>query len=218
MWRTLGLEVAIAAVVVGLWYFIGMHLNRQRSMRILYWVDDAIQGAGRISGLEWLSASQFLVRLRFHEQHFRHAVLRVDLRRWEQPLRLLGDWLGKRPETVTFEADLPATPSFNMDVRNQNWIQKRSPRTVKKLEQCPKVPLGPFVVTTRPEWPQNVVSLMETVSCTDHSEFLKVRIHPQSPQFAATLPLESLRPTSPMRSTLFDTMREMALGARTSRT
>ncbi len=217
MWRNVGLDLLIAALVVGLWYLIAVQLNRRRSMTILYWIDDAIQGMARISGLEWLSASQFLVRLRFSENHFKGAVLKIKLQPWELPLRWIANRIESKPETLTFEADLATPPSFSMQVFEQRWAKVRQ-TTIEELQRYSFERLGPFVLTTKAEWQQNVINMMETVSCSDHCEFISVSFNPETPNFAATMPLDCMKPGSQYRATIFETMRELAQGASTSMT
>jgi hypothetical protein len=74
------------------------------------------------------------------------------------------------------------------------------------------------VVTTRADWDQNIVNTMDTLSCSTPCDFLQVTFNPDSPNFTATLPLDSLRPGAEYSATIFDTMRELAIGESQSRT
>jgi hypothetical protein len=122
-------------------------------------------------------------------------------------------------ETLTFEADLVNPPSFNMQVQGQRWADgPRSRRTIPNHENYEFERLGPFVITTRTDWDQNIVNTMDTLSCSAPCDFLNVTFNPDSPNFTATLPLDSLRPGPEYRATIFDTMRELALGESPSRT
>ena len=51
---------------------------------------------------------------------------------------------------------------------------------------------------------------MTSLSRGDNSEFLEVSFQRSSPNFSATLPLDSLAPGAPARTYLLDAMREMA--------
>jgi hypothetical protein len=215
MWRNLGLDLLAGSLLVAVWYFIGVRLNRRRSMTILSWIDEAIHGTARIAGLEWLTPSQFMVRLRFPENSFKRAILHVRLHPWELPLRWLMSRMHQVQETMTFEADLAAPPNFNMHVNGQRWTGKaRKPPA--KLENYQFERLGPFVVTTKRDWEPSVVNAMDTLSSTTPCNFLQVTYNPETPHFTATLALDSLRPGSEYRTTIFDTMRELAIVANQS--
>jgi hypothetical protein len=51
---------------------------------------------------------------------------------------------------------------------------------------------------------------MTSLSRGDNGEFLEVSFQRSSPNFSATLPLDSLAPGAPARTYLLDAMREMA--------
>jgi len=224
MWRSFGLYFFLATTLVAVWYFIAVRLNRRRSMVVVYWIDEAISGTARIAGLEWLSPSHFLVRLRYPEHQFKRAQIHVRLHSWELPLRWLVSRLQHSEETLTFEADLTSPPSFNMLVRGQRWIGRarntnaRNTKKIPNMKGCELERLGPFVITTRPDWEPNVVNAMDSLSNSSPCDFLQVTFNPETPHFTATLPLDSVRPGSEKRTTIFDTMRELAIGESPSRT
>lgn len=219
MWRNFGFDFLIGTLLVMGWYYIGLRLNRRRSMKVVYWIDEAIKGTARIAGLEWLSPSHFTVRLRFPEHHFKRAQIHVRLTPWELPLRWLLSRIHKAQETMTFEADLASPPAFNMQVQGQRWVGKtRSKKNAQNLENYQLERLGPFVITTRPDWDPNIVNAMDTLSSSAPCDFLQVSFNPETPNFTATLPLELVQPGSEYRATIFDTMRELAIGESQSRT
>jgi hypothetical protein len=219
MWRNFGIDFFFGTILVVAWYYIGLRLNRRRSKKVVYWIDEAIRGTARIAGLEWLSPSHFLVRLRFTAHHFTRAQIHVRLHPWELPLRWLMSRIRRAQETLTFEADLANPPSFNMQVQGQRWVERtRSRRKIPNHQNYELERLGPFVVTTRADWDQNIVNTMDTLSCSAPCDFLQVTFNPDSPNFTATLPLDSLRPGAEYSTTIFDTMRELAIGESPSRT
>jgi hypothetical protein len=219
MWRNFVIDFLLGTILVVAWYYIGMALNRRRSMTIVYWIDQAITGTARVAGLEWLSPSQFLLRLRCSEQHFTRAQIHVKLHPWELPLRWLMNRVRRGQETFTFEADLASPPTFNMQVQGQRWVGKTRRRSkVPDLSNYQLERIGPFVVTTRPDWEPVIVNTMDTLSCSAPCDFLQVTFNPESPNFTATLPLDSVRPGSEYSTTIFDTMRELAIGESPSRT
>jgi len=219
MWRNFGFDFLIGTLLVMGWYYIGLRLNRRRSMKVVYWIDEAIHGSARIAGLEWLSPSHFMVRLRFPEHQFKRAQIHVRLHPWELPLRWLMSRIHKAQETMTFEADLASPPTFNMQVQGQRWVGKvRRKKNDQNLENYQLERLGPFVITTRPDWDQNIVNAMDTLSSSAPCDFLQVSFNPETPNFTATLPLDLVRPGSEYRATIFDTMRELAIGESQSRT
>jgi hypothetical protein len=219
MWRNLGLDFFIGTILVVAWYYIGLRLNRSRSMKVVYWIDEAVRGTARIAGLEWLSPSHFMVRLRFSAQHFTSAQIHVRLHPRELPLRWLMSRAKKTQETLTFEADLVSPPSFNMIVQGQRWVGRAGGRKkAPDLKNYEVERLGPFVVTTRADWDVNVVNTMDTLSCSAPCDFLQVTFNPDSPNFTAVLPLDAVRPGSESRMTIFDAMHELAIGESPSRT
>lgn len=188
-------------------------------MKVVYWIDEAINGTARIAGLEWLTPSQFLVRLRFPEHQFKRAQIHVRLHPWELPLRWFLSRIRRSEETLTFEADLTSPPTFNMLVQGQRWMGRtRNSKKCPDMQSCEMERLGPFVITTRPDWEPNVVTAMDSLSSTSTSEFLQVTFNPQTPNFTATMPLDSVRPGAESRTTIFDTVRELAIGESQSMT
>jgi len=66
------------------------------------------------------------------------------------------------------------------------------------------------MITTKPDTQKEIAGTMTSLSRGDNSDFLEVSFQRSSPNFSATLPLDSLAPGAPARTYLLDTMREMA--------
>lgn len=205
------------ATAIGLWYLWFARVNRKQSARILQWVEAVFAGHGHVIGVEWLSASRLQVRLRLASNLFQRAGLMIELRPRELPLHWLLARLRRKPETLTFEADLDCPPVFNLEVHNHRWCgrtRKRIPMDARRalIEHC-----GPFVLTTRTDWQREITTMMTALVASRDCDFLTVCFRRSSPHFSATVPLESLSPQAQTGPDLFDVLRELAAGASASR-
>lgn len=216
LWN-LGLDLALGAILVATWYWGCLRMNRRRSTRILYWIDQALAGSGRISGIEWLSASRFLVRLRLQDSCFRCPAVIVRLAPRELPFHWLMNRLRKTEDTATFEANLPLAPTFNMDVHTQHWRTGARPDKMPKSGRWTTETIGPFVITNRRDWQRDVVCAMDTMTQSRGYQFVNVSFRKTSPHFSATLPLEVLRPRVDAQPPIFDVLKELATGSSSAR-
>jgi hypothetical protein len=71
---------------------------------------------------------------------------------------------------------------------------------------------GPVVLTTRAKWTQELTPVVNALMASREHNFLKVRFRPDSPNFSATIDLETL--ADPEAASGFLTvLRELAAGA-----
>jgi hypothetical protein len=208
---------AAAAAGFLLWYLWFARRNRQRAAQALRWVEAAFAGHGHIAGLQWLSPSHLKVRLRLAPSLFRDPAVTVRLSPRELPLNWLLAWLRKRPETLTFEADLDASPTYNLEVHNHRWCGRTRKNLSPHAEDWVVEQTGPFVITTRSEWQQDITSMLHALVASRERDFLSVSFQSASPNFRATAPLRAISPGSQPEGEIFDVLRELALGAETSR-
>lgn len=203
-----------AAVVVA-WYFIFVRYNRNRAIQVLHWIESSLGGHGHVTGIRWSTPSRFQVPVRLSTTVFRHATMRVEITPREMPIRWLMGWLRRRPETLTFEADLDCAPGFNLVVRNHRWWG----RTSRKLSLDPKrwvfEQTTPLLLTTRQAHPGNTPPMLNALLRCREKDFLKLLFRRSSPHFSATLPLETV--AAPDGENLLDLLLEVASGASTSR-
>lgn len=203
------IDIAAAAVLVGLWYLWFARANRRRAQQVLQWMRLAFSGHAQILNVRWIGASRFLVRMRVASPLFQHSSLVVQLVPREFPFAwLLSRW-HKRQETLTFEADLDCAPAFNLEVHNHRWCgrtRRRLPRRGQfAMEQC-----GPFVLTTRNDWQREITNMMTALVASRQCDFLSVTFRRSSPHFTAMVPLTSLAPESDCGMEIFEVLRELA--------
>ncbi len=205
------------AAVVLAWYFFFVRYNRARAIRVLHWIEASLAGHGHVTGIRWSTPSDFLVPIRLNTGVFRRAIMRVQITPREVPFRWLLDWLRKRPETLTFEADLDSAPGFNLAVRNHRWWG----RTARKLSPDPNrwvfEQTAPLLLTTRHARQGNTPALLNALFRCREKAFLKLLFRRSSPHFSATLPLEAVAAAAHEGESLLDVLLEVASGSSTSR-
>jgi hypothetical protein len=119
----------------------------------------------------------------------------------------------KRPETLTFEADLDYAPSFSLEVHNHRWFGRTRRRLPSNKQNWMTESIGPVVLTTRNDWQREITTMMNTLVASHDCDCLTVSIRRSSPHFSATVPLEAIQPGSQAQGELFDIFRELAQGA-----
>ncbi len=218
MWRHLLIDVALGALVVTIWYWTILQLNRRRCVRILRWIDKAFGSDGHIGSVHWVSPSRFKVQLRLANCGFLRPSLLVQLPSDELPFRCLVNYLRrKRRQTLTFEADLHCPPSFNLQVLNHRWCGKSRRRLSPQLGQWTTERLTPIIVTTRNDWNPDIANMMNASIMTRDCEFLSVAFRRTTPHFTATLPLDAIIPEKNAEIVVLEALRELASGASASR-
>ena len=209
MLGTIAIELGLAAALVGLWYLWFARANRRRAVQVIQWVRGAFRGHAQILAVHWLGPSRFQIRLRLASQLFQRSAIMVQLRPREFPLAWMASRLRRRPETLTFEADLDCAPGFNLEVHNQRWCgqTRRKAQQGKQfaLEQC-----GPFVLTTRNDWQREIMNMMTALVASRECDFLSVYFRRSSPHFSATVPLSALSPQAAADNEIFEVLRELA--------
>jgi hypothetical protein len=212
-WYVLPLELLAVALLVVAWYFAFVQLNRRRGTRIMRWIERTFAGHAAVIGNQWLAASRFRVRLRMPAGVFREPSVLVQMCPRELPARWAMWRFRKRPETLTFEADLDCAPAFSLEVHNHRWFGRTRRRMPSNRQHWETESIGPVVLTTRNDWQREITTMMNTLVASRDCDCLTVSIRRTSPHFAATVPLEAIAPGSQAQSELFDIFRELAQGA-----
>ncbi len=140
----------------------------------------------------------------------------VDLTPFEMPARWLLRRLRGQRELLIFQADLDLPPVFSLHVHNFRWFARSSKRAPSAGSSSGFEHSGPFVISTRMDWQKEISSAMCSLTRGDNREFLDIRFQRRSPHFSATLPLEAIAPGSPIRTCMFETMRELAASSSAS--
>jgi hypothetical protein len=209
------LAIDMAAVVVALiaWRLLFAAYNRRRGAAALQWVQTACAGKGRILESHWLGSSRLSARLQFPSRAFENAHVSIKFRPRAQPIQWAMSCWHKQKETLTFEADLGGSPSFHLDVVRHRWsAHSRGLTPEKDTREWETYEPGPIVLTTRTHWKDDAAPELNALMAVRHQDVLQVCFRPKSPQFSATVGLDSL--SDPQTAAGFlTTLRELAAGA-----
>jgi hypothetical protein len=199
------------------WYGLALHHNRRRAVQVLRWIEFALAGQGQATGVCWVARSRFKVPLRLSCGVFQRASMLVHLIPCEMPQRWLLSKLSGEREILVFQADLDVPPAVSLHVHNFRWVasSNRVPQKKRTFTSCEHS--GPFIISTRKDWQKEIASTMSSLAKNDNREFLDISFQRRSPHFCATLPVEAIAPGSPIRTSMFETMRELAASASASR-
>ena len=206
------LFVAAVALIAlcATWYAVSLRRKREKAKEILRWIQASLAGRGHVVGISWTAASRFRVPLRLTCGVFRRAWVLVEMRTQETPVHWLMHKINSPQEVITFQADLDAPPAFSLQMQNFRWFARSSSKTEIENSGWQFERLPSVMITTKPDTQREIAGTMTSLSRGDNGDFLEVSFQRSSPNFSATLPLDSLAPGAPARTCLLDTMREMA--------
>lgn len=203
--------VVLAAVIVGAWYRWCVRSNRNRAIQVLQWIENSLAGEGHVTGIRWLTDSEFEVPVRMSTALFRRASFLVRISPKQLPLQWLFRRLQpKAPDTITFQADMDSRPGMNMELQTQRWFARSSKDLNLSGKGWQFVSATPVVVTTRLDWKKEVTSAVYSLVDCEHRENLNLRFSKKSPNFKATLPLETLEPTAEGHHPVGEIFRQLA--------
>lgn len=212
--RLLLIDVAGSVAVLGLWYFVFSSYNRKKGASALRWVQTACAGKGRILESHWMGSSRLQARLHFPSHWFENARVTVKFQPRALPVQWLVSYLRRQKETLTFEADLGGSPTFQLEVVRHRWSAHNRgtlPRKHDEREWHIYEP-GPIILTTRTHWKQDPSAELNALMSARRQDILQVHFRPESPQFSATVQLEAL--ADPDSAAGFvSALREIAAGA-----
>ena len=216
MWWSALIDGGIAVAFLAIWYLGWRYWMRQRSRHILTWIELAFRRHGKIAGIHWHSPSRFQVDLKLRGSAFRQPHLVVQLAPREMPLSWLWYRLRKHQETATFSANLDCTPVLNLDLRNHRWTgtcigttkPAGTPGRKWKSER-----LGQLVITTRRDWQNDIVHMMDALAASRSYDFLKIAFRRHAPHFSATVALNAMQPDALAEADIFDVIRELAISS-----
>lgn len=216
MVRLLLTDFAAAIAALAVWYALFAAYNRRKGTAALEWVQAACKGKGRIAEPRWFGTSRLRARVEFASRSFENARVTVRFRPRALPVQWLLSVWHKQKETLTFEADLGGSPSFHLQVVRHRWCaHSRGVRAQRKDErEWDLYQPGPIILTTRTHWKQDTSPELNALMAVRQQDVLQVRFRPESPQFSATVNLDSL--SDPQSAAGFlSTLRELAAGAST---
>jgi hypothetical protein len=212
----LGIYFVAAAVLCGIWFCVCLRQSRRKAARVLRWIEAALTGQGHVVGLRWIAASQFRVQLRLNSSVFQRAWMLVEFSRCETPVHWILSRLKKREDLITFQADLDWAPSFSLEVKNFRWFARSSRKIRLEGRQWTFEQPGPFVISTRMDWQKEIATAMMSLAGSNKRDFLNINFRRRSPHFSVTMPLDSIAPTSPTCTYMFDSVRELAASSSAS--
>lgn len=192
------------------WRWLFQRHHRRKALQVLRWIEAALAGQAHVAGIRWLASSRFKVPLRVTSGLFRRAWIMVEFTPCEMPIQWLLSKLQNRQDLITFQADLDLPPSFSLEVHNFRWFARSSRKVSTGTGHWTFEQTGPFIISTRLDWQKEITHAMTSLTETCNREFLSIRFERRSPHFSATMPLESIAPTSPTRNYMFDSVRELA--------
>ncbi|HZQ22180.1 MAG TPA: hypothetical protein VFA89_05210 [Terriglobales bacterium] len=192
MGRLLLIDVVSAGVLLGIWYFCFARYNRRKGATVLRCLQVACGGKGRIVEFRWLGSSLLQASLQLPSRWFDHAKVTVRLLPRPLPIQwILGRWK-KQKETLTFEANLGAAPTFRLDIFHHRWCGQQPKNLGPNHREWMISRPGPVVLTTREKWAHELNPVVNALLTTREKNFMTVRFHPDSPNFSATVDLDKL--------------------------
>jgi hypothetical protein len=208
------IDAACAGAVLALWYFVFSAYNRRKGAAALHWVQSACAGRGRIVEWRWLGSARLHARFRFPSRWFENARVTMKFRPRALPVQWLMSCCRHQKETLTFEADLDRTPDFHLEVFRHRWCARsRGSSPGQDQREWDLFEPGPIILTTRTHWKQDPAPELNVLMAARQQNVLQVRFRPESPQFSATVALDSL--SDPQAAANFLTaMRELAAEAK----
>jgi len=211
--RLLLIDAVVAGAALALWYLVFAAYNRRKGSAALHWVEVACAGKGRILESHWLQSSRLYARLQFPSRSFENAHVIMKFRPRALPVHWLLSCWRKQKETLTFEADLGGSPSFHLEVVRHHWsAHSRGVNARRDRREWDVYEPGPVILTTRTHWKQEPANEINALMAVRERDVLQVCFRPSSPQFSATVALDSLAdPES--ASGFLGTLRELAAGA-----
>ncbi len=216
MGHLLLIDVAGSVAVLAIWYFVFSAYNRKKGAAALKWVHSACAGKGRILEARWVGSSRMEARLHFHSHWFENASVTLRFHPRALPVQWLVSYWQRQEETLTFDADLGGSPSFYLEVVRHRWTAQNRGITGPKHGQreWEVYEPGPIILTTRTHWKQDPAAELNALMSARRQDILQVRFRPESPQFSATVRLDSL--SDPNSAVGFvGALREIAAGAST---
>ena len=210
LWLTICIAALLALACA--WYLWVARSNRKKAFDALQWINLALRSEGHVTGLQRVSASRFVVRLRMRSPIFRSASVLVEFVHREWPLRWLRERRTGKLDAITFQADLDCAPSFNFQVQNRRWFAGSRRRLPKDCSRWELTHAEPVVFATR-KWQREISILVNALLSSRQQEFLALSFRRKSPHFTATVPLDSVNPGGTSDPSVFTLLREIAAEA-----
>ena len=148
-----------------------------------------------MTGIRWVSKTEFEVPLRLMSNVFNRATVRVNIGS-KKPFQWLKRNSTPEPETMTFLADLDYKPAVNVEMNNMRWFARSKKDNDFDSPGWQFEKFDPVVLTTRLDWEKELTSAMQSVLGVEQKEDFQVIFRKTSPHFSVTMPLEKITPGS----------------------
>jgi hypothetical protein len=215
MGRLVLIDALAAITSLVLWYFGFSRYNRRRGAKALRRVEAACSGRGRIVEARWFGACQLQARMKFFGKWLESGQVTLRLRPRPIPFQWFLSSFRKEKETLTFETDLDWAPNFDLQVYRHRWVtHKQQSSKVNKNWSISRP--GPVVLTTRTQWTQELTPVVNALMMSRGHNLVSVRFRQESPQLAATIPLDALSGEQEV-ATFLNVVHDLATGASASR-
>lgn len=191
----ISIAVLLASAGFYAWRFWSSHSSKGRAVQILYWIEKSLCGHGHVTGIKWISRSEFEVPLRLMSNVFNRATVRVNIHE-DRPFRWFQRNASPEPETMTFLADLDYKPAVNVEMNNMRWFARSKKVNDLNAPGWRFEKFEPVVLTTRLDWEKELTAAMQSVLGVEQKEDFQVVFRKTSPHFSVTLPLERITPGS----------------------
>jgi hypothetical protein len=212
--RLLLIDVVSSVAILAAWYLVFSSYNRKKGAAALRWVQTACAGKGRILESRWMSSYRMQARLHFPSHWFENARVTMKFRPRALPIQWLMSCWHRQKETLTFEADLGGSPSFYLEVVRHRWSAHNRGLSARgrQTREWEIYEPGPIILTTKTHWKQDPTVELNALMSARRQDIVQVRFRPESPQFTATLHLDSLSDPNAAAS-FVSALREIAAGA-----
>ena len=211
MTHPLTISASVAAVGALAWYVLFTRMNQHRAMEIL----DRVRLAwrGRLLALRWRGSSRLHAGVQIPSSLFYSAHITLRLLPRPNPLHWLVSRWRHENETVTIETDLDQPPNFSLEVHNHRWRGQTGDKKLLEKRKWTTGSSGPIVLASCDTWDSEHNPVLTALLVSRESDFVTVKLRPQSPHLTATMRVEAL-PDHKSAVEMLSTLRDLASGTR----
>jgi len=114
--------LGILALVLTVWFFVGMQWNIRRGTQIMRWLQEGLPVLAEKTTMRWIGTSSIILDMDHPRSPFRSIELVIFLEpRDVVPLWLWSRWNGRR-DLIVMRGNLPRSPRFQADIVNRrSW-------------------------------------------------------------------------------------------------
>ena len=213
-WLWVSIYVFTCLASLAAWQIWSRRASRDRALEVLHLLERALYGQGHVTGIRWLSATSFEVPVRLSAPLFQRARFVVHTVAQDFPLAwAVRRWRQRQPETLTFFADLDFRPNFAIEVQTLRSFARSRKDLDTSHPGWTFETAAPVVLTTRLDWQKEVTCAIQSLLGCGERDNINLEFQPRSPNFRATMPLDTIEISSAQPCQLFELLRTVAEGA-----